>query len=128
MKQQETFQERLDTLRTDPGWTEASTIAYARSYLETLQQECGDSWREPLFVHAVPFGDNEVCCEWFCEPRKVTLYIREPIENWREQWGEKPDNEVMKMTKGEIPQIEDAPANTPEERAAFWRWLWEEQL
>lgn len=105
-----TIIERLDALRTNPDWTDSAAIEYAKTWIAAFQQECGESWIEPVFVLPVPFGDDEVALTWIKEERKLSFYVCE--------------QETMAFQiVGDNPDIEDSSPDTPEELAVVWKWL-----
>lgn len=105
---------RLDTLLTDPGWTEPSAIEYAKQWITTFQQECGERWIEPTSIDSQPFSNYTIHFEFFHGNRKISLYISE--HDREENYADKVDDKA----------IEEASINTPEERSALWAWLLED--
>lgn len=83
-----------------------------------FQQECGDTWIEPTFVNPVPWTvlAHEVCFEWYHGMRHLSLYVGKKEAVGLQIW----DNHNPQG------RMDDCEANTPEERAALWAWLTEE--
>lgn len=96
-------------------WTDPDAVDYAYQWLETFQQECGEKWIEPVGAECVVFDDQDISIEWKHSNKIITIIIN-PEEAYCGQSHE---------STGRHDAFQFA--NTPEERAAIWSWLTDEE-
>jgi hypothetical protein len=88
-----------------------ASASHAHAWLDAMEAECAYGWVAP---HVSADEDGLITFEWWVGSRKVTVYVEEPpVAPWcLRVWG--PDV---------ITEMEEAPVDTPEARAAVWGFL-----
>lgn len=92
--------------------TDFRTAIWAQKWLEQLRTIATENqlwWHEPLVNISV---DAEVVFEWWCEHKKLTVYILEDTAEYIKVWGPDIDNEMQ-----------DGLAKSSAELTSLWKWM-----
>jgi len=117
------FEETLELIeelrRREAGWNgyhvaapNPAAITAAKRWAQALYSEVVRRERPWIQPHVSSDEEGNISFEWWCKPRKLTVYVMPGNTEAIKVWGLDINTEM-----------EETPAGTTEQRVALWRWL-----
>jgi hypothetical protein len=94
----------------------AGAVEFAEAWLSALYREAQERGARWLVPHVTSSAEGEVVCEWWNDPKKLTVYFTAEDASYVKVWG--PDM---------VTEMEDGDATSPEARELLWSWLMDTQ-